>query len=436
MSTAAVASAPDPGVAGPRHAGRAGVDRRAMAMLSAGHLFTDVGQGSIPALLPFLISSDHLSYAGASALILAATIASSVIQPVFGHLSDRRSLPWLMPLGPILGGLGVAMAAIAPTYGLTFAAVVVSGIGVAAFHPEGSRFANYVSGARRSSGMSLFSVGGNIGFALGPALVTPLVLVFGLSGTLLVILPTSIMGLVLARELPRLETFRIDLKQASAATTEDDAWRPFTLLATVIALRSFVYFGFVTFIPLYFIHDLHTSRGTGGAALTVMLVGGAIGTLVGGRLADRFGRRSVLIGSMAVLPFLTVGFLISPPAPAMLLAAVAGAATIATFAVTIVMGQEFLPGRIGVASGVTIGLSVGMGGVAAPLLGILADADGLRSVFELLVVFPLGALALSLFLPVRRDPAPGPARAAGAPAGAVARSPNTTATVASVTAAE
>jgi FSR family fosmidomycin resistance protein-like MFS transporter len=388
-----------------------------MAMLSAGHLFTDVGQGSIPALLPFLIVRDHLSYAGASALILAATIASSVIQPVFGHLSDRRSLPWLMPLGPVLGGLGVGLAAIAPSYGLSFAAVVVSGIGVAAFHPEGSRFANYVSGARRSSGMSLFSVGGNVGFALGPALVTPLVLVFGLSGALLVILPTSLMGIVLSRELPRLKPFRVDLTQRHAAdAANQDAWGPFTLLAVVIALRSFVYFGFITFIPLYFIHDLHTGRGVGGAALTVMLVGGAIGTLVGGQLADRFGRRSVLIGSMAVLPFLTAGFLLSPPAPAMLFAAIAGAATIATFAVTIVMGQEFLPGRIGVASGVTIGLSVGMGGIAAPLLGILADADGLRSVFELIIVFPLAALALSLLLPVRRDPGheapaqPAPAR--------------------------
>ena len=413
-----------------------GVDRRAMAMLSAGHLFTDVGQGSIPALLPFLIVRDHLSYAGASALILAATIASSVIQPLFGHLSDRRSLPWLMPAGPILGGLGVALAAVAPSYALTFAAVVVSGIGVAAFHPEGSRFANYVSGARRSSGMSLFSVGGNVGFALGPALVTPLVLVFGLSGTLLVIVPTSLMGLVLARELPRLETFRVDLTRARA-TAGPDEWRPFTLLAVVIALRSFVYFGFVTFIPLYFIHVLHTGRGVGGAALTVMLVGGAIGTLLGGRLADRFGRRSVLIGSMAVLPFLTVGFLVSPPAPAMAFAAVAGAATIATFAVTIVMGQEFLPGRIGVASGVTIGLSVGMGGIAAPLLGILADAHGLRSVFELLVVFPLGALALSLLLPVRRDPVRGAAAArAGGRTPTPARSANTTATVASVTVAD
>ena len=106
--------------------------------------------------------------------MLAATISSSVIQPLFGHLSDRRSLPWLMPLGPVLGGLGVALAGIAPSYALTFAAIVLSGIGVAAFHPEGSRFANYVSGARRSSGMSLFSVGGNIGFALGPVLMTPL----------------------------------------------------------------------------------------------------------------------------------------------------------------------------------------------------------------------------------------------------------------------
>ena len=182
-----------------------------MAVLSAGHLFTDVSQGSIPALLPFLITRQHLNYASASALILAATISSSIIQPLFGHVSDRRSLPWLMPIGPALGGLGVALIGIAPNYGLTFAAVVVSGIGVASFHPEGSRFANYVSGARRSSGMSLFSVGGNIGFALGPALVTPLVLVFGLHGTLLMIVPTWLMALVLVHELPRLQSFRGDL---------------------------------------------------------------------------------------------------------------------------------------------------------------------------------------------------------------------------------
>jgi MFS transporter, FSR family, fosmidomycin resistance protein len=377
-----------------------GVDRRAMATLSAGHLFTDIAQGSIPALLPFLIVADHLSYAAASALVLAATISSSVIQPLFGHVSDRLSLPWLMPLGPALGGLGVALAGIAPSYGLTFAAIVLSGIGVAAFHPEGSRFANYASGARRASGMSLFSVGGNIGFALGPVLVTPLLIVFGLHGTVFVLIPTWLMAGALVHELPRLRGFRTDVVSGRVQRADEhEAWRPFVLLAAVIALRSFVYFGLVTFIPLYFIHDLHTGKAFGNAALSAMLLGGALGTLIGGRLADRFGRRAVLTGSMAVLPLLVVGLLLSGPVLAAGFAALAGAATIATFAVTIVMGQEYLPGRLGVAAGVTIGLSIGLGGVGAPLLGVLADAHGLRAVFETIAVLPLLALALSLGLP-------------------------------------
>jgi FSR family fosmidomycin resistance protein-like MFS transporter len=371
-----------------------------MATLSAGHLFTDVAQGSVPALLPFLVVKDHLSYAAVSALVLAATISSSVIQPVFGHLSDRRSLPWLMPLGPALGGIGIALAGLAPNYGLTFAAIVLSGIGVASFHPEGSRFANYVSGARRASGMSLFSVGGNIGFALGPVLVTPLVLAFGLHGTVFVLIPTLLMAGVLVVELPRLKRFRTDVAAGRVKRSDQpEAWGPFTVLSGVIALRSFVYFGMVTFIPLYYVQVLHAGKALGNAALTAMLVGGAIGTLIGGPLADRFGRRAVLIGSMIVLPPLVVGFLVSGPALALVFATVAGAATIATFAVTIVMGQEFLPGRLGVSAGVTIGLSIGLGGVGAPLLGLLADAHGLRAVFEVVAVLPLLALVLALALP-------------------------------------
>jgi MFS transporter, FSR family, fosmidomycin resistance protein len=394
----------------------AGVDRRAMATLSAGHMFTDISQGAIPALLPFLISQRHLSYAAASALVLAATISSSVIQPVFGHLSDRISLPWLMPVGPALGGLGVALAGWAPTYPLLFAAIVLSGIGVAAFHPEGSRFANYVSGARRASGMSLFSVGGNVGFALGPVLVTPLMLAFGLHGTVFVLVPTVLMSLVLWYELPRLVGFRTDVVGGRVQPGEHhEAWGPFVLLGGVIALRSFVYFGLVTFIPLYYVSDLHASKAFGNTALAAMLLGGALGTLIGGPLADRFGRRSVLTGSMLVLPPLIVGFLVSGPGLGVVFAALAGAATIATFAVTIVMGQEYLPGRLGVAAGVTIGLSIGLGGVGAPLLGLLADAHGLRAVFELLVVLPLLALLLALKLPRRTAHAPAAASGARRP---------------------
>jgi MFS transporter, FSR family, fosmidomycin resistance protein len=381
-------------------AARAGVDRRAMATLSAGHLFTDLAQGAVPALLPFLITRDHLNYAAASALVLAATISSSVIQPLFGHLSDRLSLPWLMPLGPALGGLGIALVGVSSSYGLTFGAVLLSGVGVAAFHPEGSRFANYVSGARRASGMSLFSVGGNIGFALGPALVTPLLLVFGLHGTLLVLAPTWLMAGVMAYELPRLRSFRSDVVAGRVKRSDEhEAWGPFTVLALVIAVRSFIYFGLITFIPLYYIHVLHAGKAVGGAALSAMLIGGAAGTLIGGPLADRFGRRAVLVGSMAAIPGLVIGLILSGQVLGVLFATLAGAATIATFAVTIVMGQEYLPGRLGVSAGVTIGLSIGLGGVGAPLLGLLADAHGLRAVFEAVAALPLLGLALTLLLP-------------------------------------
>ncbi len=314
-ATSAPQAAPDLAPAQPLEpARRAGVDRRAMTVLSLGHMFTDIAQGSIPALLPFLVADNHISIAAASALVLAATISSSVVQPAFGYMSDRVSLPWLMPLGPALGGLGVALVGFAPNYALTFAAVLLSGLGVAAFHPEGSRFANYVSGARRASGMSRFSVGGNVGFALGPVVVTPLLILFGLHGTAFILIPTWLMAAVLCHELPRLKTFRKDVVGGRVQQGDQhEAWRPFAILAGVIALRSFVYFGLVTFIPLYYVNVLHTSKALGSAALSAMLLGGAVGTLTGGPLADRFGRRNVLIGSMLVTPPLVVAFVLSGP---------------------------------------------------------------------------------------------------------------------------
>src|SRR3712207_5455566 len=187
---------------------RKDVDKRAMTALSAGHLFTDVNQGAVAALVPFLIAERGLSLAAAGSLVLAATLSSSIVQPLFGHFSDRRPLPALMPLGVMLGGLGIALVGIAPDYPLIFLCIVLSGLGVAAFHPESARFANYVSGSRRARGMSFFSVGGNAGFALGPVISTPLVLYFGLPGTLFLALPAFLMGLVLFYELPRLLSFR------------------------------------------------------------------------------------------------------------------------------------------------------------------------------------------------------------------------------------
>lgn len=370
-----------------------------MSVVSLGHLFTDVSQGSVPALLPFLKSHMHLSYAAVSALVLAATISSSVIQPIFGRFSDRYSLPQLMPLGVLFGGLGIAVVGLAPSYWFAFLAIVVSGIGVAAFHPEGSRFANYLSGSRRASGMSLFSVGGNIGFALGPVLATPLVLAFGLHGTLFLAIPATLMTIVLLHELPRLDTFRQVAAKRLPKPGVRDRWDAFVRLGAVVATRSFVYFGLVTFVPLYFVAQLHSSKAAGNAALTAMLAAGAVGTLIGGPVADRFGRKPVVVASMAILPPLIVAFVAAGQGLATVLIALIGAATIITFSITVVMGQEYLPGRIGVASGFTLGLSIGFGGVAAPFLGLIADRYGLATTMHVIAALPIAGLLLALTLP-------------------------------------
>jgi FSR family fosmidomycin resistance protein-like MFS transporter len=390
-----------------------------MAVLSLGHLCVDLCQGALPALLPFLIAAHAWSYGQASALVLAATVSSSVIQPLFGHLSDGRSLPWLMPGGVAVAGIGISLAGIAGDYWLTFGVVVVSGLGVAAYHPEASRFANYVAGAKRATAMSFFSVGGNAGLALGPAIVTPLALAFGLSGTPLVaVLPLAV-AVVLMLELGRLKTFRPAVTTsaddgAAEHPAEPDQWRPFIRLTMAIAARSVVFFGLTTLVPLYFVGELHASEGTANTALTVMLACGAVGTLIGGRMADRFSRRIVLRISLGLLTPLMVVMLAGGVGVAIGALALIGAATIATFSVTVVMGQEYLPGRLGVASGVTLGLSIGIGGIAAAGLGALADATSLRTALEVLALMPLPALALALSLPEGRRPESGrvPAKAA------------------------
>src|SRR5436309_9536511 len=160
-----------------------------MALLSSGHLATDFANGALPALLPYLKDRFSLSYTAVGGVILASQASSSLIQPLFGLWSDRRGAMWLLPAGVALAGIGIALAADAPSYWLVVVFVLVSGVGVAAFHPEASKFAGYVSGRRRASGMAWFSIGGNLGFALGPVVATLLVHEYGLRGGLLLALP-------------------------------------------------------------------------------------------------------------------------------------------------------------------------------------------------------------------------------------------------------
>ena len=370
-----------------------------MAALSAGHLFTDVNQGAVAALLPFLVSARGLSLAAAGALILASTISSSLVQPLFGVFSDHRPIPGLMPLGVLLAGVGMSLVGVAPSYPVILLCVVVSGVGVAAFHPEAARFANYVSGSRRARGMSFFSVGGNMGFAIGPVLATPLVLIFGLPGTLFLALPAAVMAAGLFYEIPRMLSFKPEEVEREEPVTAPEHWGPFARMVGVVVVRSFVYFGLVAFVASYYERVLGVSPALGNAALTVMLASGAVGTLVMGPLADRFGRRTIVGISMLLLPPLIFCFTLSGPFVGMILLALVGAATVGTFGITVVMGQEYLPGRIGLAAGITMGLSIGLGGVGAPLLGFLADRAGLPVTMLVIAALPGFGLLLSLTLP-------------------------------------
>ena len=249
--------------------------------------------------------------------------------------------------------------------------------------------------------MSFFSVGGNAGFALGPAVTTPLVLLFGLPGSLFLALPAVAMAAVFLHELPRMLTFRPVLgeSEGEAEVEVPEHWWPFARMIAVVIVRSFVYFGMVAFVASYYERVLDVSPALGNTALTLMLLGGAAGTLIMGPLADRFGRRTVLGISMLVLPPLIFCFTLVGPFFGMALLVLVGAATVGTFGVTVVMGQEYLPGRIGLAAGITMGLSIGLGGAGAPLLGFVADSAGLSFTMMIIAALPVLGLIIALTLP-------------------------------------
>ncbi|HEY8691712.1 MAG TPA: MFS transporter [Chloroflexota bacterium] len=383
----------------------AGIDRRLIGVLTAGHLFDDINQGAIAAMVPFFLTERHLSYAAVSALVLAGTIASSVVQPLFGHLADRRAAAWLAGAGVFVAGLGIALAGIAPTYLLSLLAVGLSGIGVAAFHPEATRLANYASGNRRATGISFFSVGGNIGFAIGPLLATPLLLAFGLRGTVLLIIPSSLAAVTLLWHAPRFASLRrtVTARRAAGRETAVDQWRPFARLTATVVCRSIVFFGLNTFIPIYWIAVLHQSKAQAGLALTLFGVAGATGTLAGGRLADRFGRGNVVRVSLGLLCPAMLLLLLAGSGPLALILLVPVALTLyASNSVMVVMGQEYLPNHLGTASGVTLGLAMTIGGLMVPLLGLAADSYGVHTALTGLALLPLLAAGLALTLPVTR----------------------------------
>ncbi len=368
-----------------------------MRLWGLAHAVDDLYQGLVPATVPYFVLDRHYGYVAASGLTLAAALGSSIPQPFVGIAVDRWRLGWPAGAGVALAGLGLGLSGLVPSYPAVWCLILLSGLGVAMFHPPAGK------GARESAGdsaaaMSVFAAGGSVGFFLAPVLATPVLIAWGVGATAVFIPPAVLVAFVLLRRRRRAVA-----APAGAVRTGRDRWRPFAVLTCVAMVRSVASFGVNTFIELYWIRHLHASRGLAGAALTCFLAGGVAGTLLGGRIADRMGAvRTVQWGAALALPMLA-GLLLTPGGVAPLFFAVlTGCALNLPFAVLVKLGQDYLPSRPGTAAGVTLGLAVSVGGLAAPLLGLVADAHGPRAALAALCVIPPLALALGLFLP---DPA-------------------------------
>lgn len=371
---------------------------RPVLLLSLGHACVDVYQGAVAALVPFLVSERAYTYAAASGVVLAASLLSSVVQPLFGALTDRWAMPWLLPVSTVVGGSGVALAGVGGNYALTLLAVAVSGIGVAAYHPEAARVARQASRGSHTA-MSWFSLGGNVGFAAAPLMVAAVVATGGLGASPLLVVPALAGAGVCAAALRSVRAREAaDAGEGAASGTVApgaDDWPSFARLTGAIVCRSVVFTGLSTFIALYVRERAGGGEVAGTVALFVLYLGGAVGTVAGGRLAARYGRLPVVRWSYASTVLAVAGVVLVPGPLLYVFVALASAGLYVPFSLHITLGQDYLPRRVGTASGVTLGLTVSIGGLASPLIGAVADAVSLRVALTPLIVLPaLGWLLL------------------------------------------
>jgi len=375
-----------------------------LLLLALGHLVTDLSQGALPMLLPSLKITLDLSYTQVGVIVLMQNVTSSIIQPIFGVITDKISLPWLLPFSIFLSGLGMAITGLMPSYGLLLLAVVLGGLGVAGFHPQASKSVHFVSpDVLKGRSMGIFSVGGNLGMAAGAAFMMLLITMPGhMQNTIWFLLPGSLAALLLWRNLSQVSphSFNRGAKTASSAKKAIN-WNPLLLLLTFIFFRSTLHAGLSTYIPMYYVNFLNGSPVNAGYMLSLFLAGGAVGTFVGATLSDRFGRKAIITFSMMIVLPLVVLIPYTNGLVTMVLLTVTGFALISSFATTLVLAQEMMPGYEGMASGLTIGFTIGLGGLGVTLLGQVADHYGIPAVFTVLSALPVIGCLISLPLPGR-----------------------------------
>ncbi|GAA5206344.1 MFS transporter [Streptomyces thinghirensis] len=388
--------------------------KTSISLLAVGHACVDIYQGAVAALIPFFVAERDYTYAVASGIVLAASLLSSVAQPMFGALTDRRAMPWLLPVSTLLGGVGIALSGLSGSYGLTLLFVAVSGVGVAAYHPESARVARLASEGSHSA-MAWFSLGGNIGFALAPLMVAAAIGHGSLHWTPVLVIPALAGAALCVPVLRMLARPQAGTSRTEAPRSADDV-ASFVRLSLAVVFRSIVFTGLSTFISLYAQQRMQGSTTAGTIALFLLFLGGAVGSVLGGSLANRYDRVRVSRWSYLLSIAAVTGVIYTPGSVMFLFVALTSAGLYVPFSLQVTLGQDYLPSRIGTASGVTLGLTVSIGGLISPLLGHLADSTSLRTALTPLIAMP--ALSWLLFRTLPEPTAPEPRAAAPAPASA------------------
>lgn len=371
-------------------------------LLAFGHFCSDINQGALAAVLPFLIAARNYDYATAASLVMISNLIGSMIQPIFGQLADKFNKPYIIAVGLFFAGGGMALTGFFENFYFLSVAVMFSGIGIAMFHPQAMQLVNKCADeGKKGQSVSIFSFGGNLGFTFGPIFTTFAIYFFGLAGTLIFIVPEIIIFVLFKKFYG--EIYKINqpkIQKISEKISAKDNWSGFFKLTAVVTGRSIIFHGFNTFLAIYWIHELGQTEAVGNTILSIYYSISAICVLIGGKLSDIFGyRKMIRLSFVILLPTIILISLTENIFLAAILILPLGASISFSYSPMVVLGQKYLPNRIGLASGVTLGLAVIIGGIFAPILGIIADNLGLLMTIQTLAIISLIPLIFSMTLP-------------------------------------
>ena len=373
-----------------------------LLILSLGHLVTDIYQGALPAILPFLKDNLSLSYTMTGVILMAANFTSSLIQPLFGFISDKQEKALLLPIGCLCAGIGFSLLSLPSSYIFILMLVIISGFGIASYHPEGYKTAHFFTGEKRVTGMAIFSVGGNLGFALGPIISIYIIKYMGFSSLPYIIVPAIVFTAIIIfywRDISPAE-----IKAGAAVKKEITYEKPkgiymsLSIVIAVVIMRSWTQMGLMTYIPFYYINHLKGDPLYAGKLVFVFLLGGVFGTLCGAPLADRWGHKLYLTLSMFLTTLVLPLIFIIEGNMLFIILGLLGMICISTFTVTVVMAQQLLPKNLGIASGLMVGFAIGAGGICVTLLGIVADHYGVPYALKSIMILPFIGFILSMIL--------------------------------------